>query len=174
MDPKFEKLTDNLRSSDKSVLISTLTSLRHKINLKDPRFTLSKTAFHHIISFLKMPNQKLLSYSLSILANCCNNKNNNNNCHRTSDKTRNSKELLNYKEEFINSDGVKDLMLIIEKIRHDDITCRAWRLVGNLIGSFNHCRKLMTCGLANNIGQYFNFVGDMSSSTMQMFSRVIR
>lgn len=142
-------LKEGLESCDNKKIIIALTKLRklskvHKIETE---------TFRLLVELIKQPNEKVLNYSLSILANCCVN------------------EI--YRKLYKDFGGLPHLILIIRTVENDGIICRACRLIGNLAGNKELASDICKLDVAVHLLQLTEHREKLSRDTVQMIFRAL-
>lgn len=150
----FAKFKEMCRKDDNYKIISSLIEIRKTVKWDKHNADVDDESFQFLVNLIKKPNEKMVDYSLSILANCCLNK--------------------HYRTLFKKYGGIPHLILVLKNIDCDSIVCRANRLVGNLAID----KELITILQEQDIGmilvEMLKKHDKMSSPTLLMTLRTIK
>lgn len=144
------KVEEDFKSCPNKKIISFLMKLRKSSKMG----AVDKKTFKMLVDLIKMPNAKILNYTLSILANCC------------------VKNI--YRTMFMELGGLPHLILIVNTIENDSIMCRACRLVGNLALNTEVAKELCEKDTDLALLKVLERHENLSSDTLIMTFRAVK
>lgn len=150
----FTRFKEMCRKNDKDKIITSLIEIRKCVKWDKKIADIDEESFQFLINLIKMPNTKILDYSLSILANCCVNE--------------------HYRDLFKKYEGIPHLILVLKTIDNDNIACRASRLVGNLAIDSKLVKDLQEQNVGIMLVETLKKHNEMSSSSLLMTFRSIK